>query len=328
MLAAALAALLSQQSGGVRYEVVIVDNNSTDNTRATVESFIDKGHTNLRYVFEPRQGIAYGRNAGIAAAKADIIAFTDDDVVVADNWIATINHTFAENPDIDYIGGKILPRWSEPPPKWLTVDHWWPLALLDRGDDHFYVNASNPLCLPTANASFRRELFSRTGLFAPEFSGREDHEFFVRLWQEGGQGLYEPELVVMATIQPERLLKSYHHRWSVSTGRFNSLMRLDEMMTSDGSVTRERRHAVKLFGVPGCMYREFFTESLGWLKQTLNGTESRKMSHENRLCYLVGYVSKSYQMAVAQEGHSNVRELTSFMKAVFARVVRKQSYQQ
>jgi glycosyltransferase involved in cell wall biosynthesis len=329
MLATALEAVLNQKTGGVRYEVIVVDNNSTDNTRATIESFIANGHTNLRYVFEPQQGIAYGRNAGVAAARGNIIAFTDDDVVVTDNWIATINRTFAENPDVDYIGGKILPDWSEPPPKWLTVDHWWPLALLDRGDNRFYVNASNPLCLPTANASFRRELFSRIGLFSPEFSGREDHEFFLRLWQETGQGLYEPELVAMAKVQPERLLKSYHHRWSASTGKFNSLMRLDEMMAADGSVTKERRHAVKLFGVPGCMYREFVTESLGWLRQSVYGNDSGKMRHENRLFYLVGYVSKSYELAVAQEGYSNVRELTSFMKAVFARVVKKQeSYQQ
>jgi glycosyltransferase involved in cell wall biosynthesis len=328
MLAAALEALLSQKTGGVRYEVIVVDNNSTDETRATIEHFIAKGHANLRYVFEPQQGIAYGRNAGIAAARGDIIAFTDDDVVVTDNWIATIDRAFAENPDADYIGGKILPHWIEPPPKWLTVDHWWPLALLDRGDKRFYVNASHPLCLPTANASFRRVLFSRIGLFSPEFSGREDHEFFVRLWHAGGQGLYEPDLVVMATVQPERLLKSYHHRWSATTGRFNSLMRLDEFIAPDGSLIKEQQHGLKLFGVPGYMWREFLTETVGWCRQSVLGDDSKKLRHENRLCYLAGYVSKRYQIEVAREGHSNFSEIASFTKAVFAKVVGKQaSYQ-
>jgi glycosyltransferase involved in cell wall biosynthesis len=328
MLATALEAVLNQKTGGLSYEVIVVDNNSTDNTRATIESFIAKGHTNLRYVFEPRQGIAYGRNAGIAAARAGIIAFTDDDVVVTDNWIAAIKRAFAENPDVDYIGGKILPDWTDPPPNWLTVDHWWPLALLDRGNDRFHVNASNPLCLPTANASFRREVFSRIGLFTPEFSGREDHEFFVRLWQQAGQGLYEPELVVMAKVQPERLLKSYHRRWNLTTGKFNSLMRLDEMSASDGGVMKQRQYAVRLFGVPASIYRQFVTQSLGWLRQGVSGNDSKKMQHENRLFYLAGYVSKSYELAAAQEGHSNVRELASFMKAVFVRLFGKQeSYQ-
>src|SRR6185295_6783569 len=109
MLAAALEPLLRQNAGGVRYEVIVVDNNSTDNTRTTVEAFIARGYPNLRYVFEPKQGIAHGRNAGIAAAQGDIIAFTDDDVVVTDNWIAVIKRAFAENPDVEFIGGKILP---------------------------------------------------------------------------------------------------------------------------------------------------------------------------------------------------------------------------
>jgi len=320
MLARALEALLSQETGGVRYEVIVVDNNSTDNTRATVEAFIGKGHPDLRYVFEPKQGIAHGRNAGIAAARGDKIAFTDDDVEVTPNWIATIKRAFDENRDVDYVGGKILPQWAEPPPKWLTVDHWWPLALLDRGDKRFYVNASNPLCLPTANASFRRELFSRIGLFSPEFSGREDHEFFVRLWQRAGQGLYEPDLVVMARVQPERLSKSYHHRWNITTGKFNSLMRLDEITAPDGSLMKERPRTVKLFGVPGSMYREFVTESFGWLRQTVFGDDSRKVRHENRLCYLAGYVSKRYEIEAAQEGHSNLGEVASFIKAVVVKV--------
>ena len=321
MLAKALAALLNQKAPGVSYEIIVVDNNSTDNTRATIEGFIAKGHANLRYVFEPKQGIAHGRNTGIAMARGDIIAFTDDDVVVTDNWIAVIKRAFDQNPDVEYIGGKILPDWDEPPPKWLTVDHWWPLALLDRGDQRFHVNAANPLCLPTANASFRRPLFSRIGLFSPQFSAREDHELFVRLWQAGGQGLYEPDLVVMATVQPERLLKSYHHRWNTTTGKFNSLMRLDEIIAPDGSMVEERRHKVTLFGVPGSMYREFLTESLGWLRQSIFGNDSGKVRHENRLFYLAGYVSKRYQMKTAQEGHSTFGEIASFLKAVISRVV-------
>ena len=327
MLATALEAVLSQKTGGVRYEVIVVDNNSTDNTRATIEAFITKGHPNLRYVFEPKQGIAHGRNAGVSAAQADIIAFTDDDVVVKENWIAIIKRAFDENPGIQYVGGKILPQWTEPPPQWLTVDHWWPLALLDRGDKRFYVNASNHLCLPTANAAFRREVFSQIGLFLPEFSGREDHELVIRLLQAGGQGLYEPDLVVMASVQPERLLKSYHHRWNTTTGKFNALMQLDEKL-SGGRLRRAPPNGVRLFGVPGFIYREFVTESLGWLRQSVYGDDSSKVQHENRLCYLAGYVSKSYEIETTQEGYSTLGDVTSFVKAVFAKLVRKQeSYQ-
>jgi glycosyltransferase involved in cell wall biosynthesis len=325
MLAAALGALLGQNAGALRYEVVVVDNNSTDDTRAMVEGLIAKGHTNLRYVFEPQQGITYGRNAGIAAARGDIIAFTDDDVVVLDNWLTTIKRALTENPDIAYVGGKILPHWSAPPPPWLTVDHWWPLALLDPGNERFRVNASNPLCLPTANASFRREVFSRVGLFSAQFSGREDHELYLRLWHAGIEGLYEPSLVVMAEVQPERYLKSYHRRWNNKTGKFNSLSRLDEITAPDGglSVSERRPRGVTLFGVPGAIYREFVSESLRWVRETVRRDESRTLQHENRLYYLAGYVSKRYEVTTAQENYSARADLASFVKGLFAKVVRR-----
>src|SRR5215471_16449490 len=152
MLNNALDGVLCQnEEGSIPYQVIVVDNNSTDNTRGVVESHIARGHENLQYVFEPRQGVSYARNTGVARAKAPIIAFTDDDVRVARDWIANIKAEFDEHPDIAFLGGKILPHWKTAPPDWLNRDHWWALALLDYGEEPFYVNADNPLCLPTAN---------------------------------------------------------------------------------------------------------------------------------------------------------------------------------
>ena len=127
----ALVSLLQQEAPGIRYEVVVVDNNSTDSTRPVVESILARGCPNLRYLFEVRQGVAYGRNTGILAAKAPIIAFTDDDVTVAPDWIATLKRTLDEHPEADGVGGRVLPRWSRAVPSWLTREHWAPLALLD-----------------------------------------------------------------------------------------------------------------------------------------------------------------------------------------------------
>src|ERR1044071_765056 len=107
MLPSALDNLLRQESEGVKYEVIIVDNNSTDGTRQVVESFIEQGHDNLRYVFEPCQGVSHARNTGIAHARAPIIAFADDDVTVSRNWIATIKRVFDEHPDVNCIGGRV-----------------------------------------------------------------------------------------------------------------------------------------------------------------------------------------------------------------------------
>lgn len=324
LLSATLRGLLAQEAEGVRYEIVVVDNNSTDNTRQVVQSFRAQENPVLRYVFEPRQGVSQGRNTGVAAARASIVAFTDDDVVPTPGWVAQIKRAFDEHKQIGFLGGKILPEWQSPPPGWLTKDHWWPLALLDRGDEPFYVNAANPLCLPTANAAFRAELLARIGPFSEEFSTREDHELLIRLCQAGYQGLYEPNLVVVAKVQPERMRKSYHRQWNKATGKFNSLMRLAEIVGPDGGIIPEAKNALRLFGVPASMYREFITESWSWLKQSIRGNESTKLQCENRLYYLCGYVSKRYEQTSAQQRYSAMAELMSFAKAVWRKKVLRQ----
>ena len=88
VLARALQALLCQQANEMSYEILVIDNNSSDQTRDLVQALITKDPEKLRYIFEPQQGLSYARNTGIANARAPIIAFTDDDVCVASDWIA------------------------------------------------------------------------------------------------------------------------------------------------------------------------------------------------------------------------------------------------
>ncbi len=98
-----------------------------------VESFIQRGHLNLRYIFESRQGLSHARNTGIENSSAPIVALFDDDERVAPNWLASIKRAFDEHSEVDFIGGKILPHWETEPPQWLTSDHWSPLAYTCRG---------------------------------------------------------------------------------------------------------------------------------------------------------------------------------------------------
>ena len=189
-----------------------------------VESFIARGHENLRYVFEGRQGLSYARNAAVSAARSPILAFTDDDVRVKPDWVATIKRMLDNHPEVDCVGGKVLPHWTFAPPSWLTSEHWAPLALVDYGDQPFYVNAGNQLCLLTANMAIRKDALERIGRFQPALQriqnrvgSMEDHELLVRLWKTDRQGLYTPELVVTAGVASDRLSKTYHRRWHHGT---------------------------------------------------------------------------------------------------------------
>ena len=306
LLKGALESLLNQEANGINYEVIVVDNNSSDGTKEVVQSRL-QGTENLKYVFEARQGVSYGRNTGIEYAQAPIIAFTDDDVRVTPNWISAIKRAFDEFPDADFVGGRILPHWRTEPPAWLTRAHWWPLALLDLGDESQRVDAGNPVCLPTANASFRREVFTELGGFSPHFSGREDHEMLLRIWLAGRHGVYAPDIIVMAEVQPERMTKSYHRKWNVTTGRFNSLMRLNELMGPDGKLVGDRSPAT-VFGIPAYMCKNLIVESFQWLMARQRRQESRMLQHENRICHMVGYVKTRFGLQTRQP-RSRINEI-------------------
>lgn len=227
MLGDAIQSLLLLDPSSPRHEIIIVDNNSTDHTRELVESIIPSANGRLSYVFEPRQGLSYGRNAGIAASRGAIIAFTDDDVRVSPNWLVTLEETFKRYADIAYIGGKVLPIWPGPLPSWFHyASHSASLALCDHGDKVRDITPENFVCMVGANLAIRRHVFETIGAFDPRFqhlpgarSATEDHDFQIRMQRRGYRGLYQPEAIINAEVQAYRLRKRHHRRWHFDHGR-------------------------------------------------------------------------------------------------------------
>jgi len=99
-------------SSGLRWDAIVIDNNSTDGTRAVVERHIAGFPVALRYLFEPRQGRSSALNAGIAAARGSVLAFTDDDVRVVNGWLDAAGGPLT-GPDLSlgYTGGPVQPIW-------------------------------------------------------------------------------------------------------------------------------------------------------------------------------------------------------------------------
>src|SRR5438876_3486068 len=97
LLQPAIDALLSQ-TGDVSYEIIVVDNNSTDATGSVIREIVARAGGRVVYTFEPQQGLSHARNRGLALARASIIAFTDDDVRVAPDWVQQLNRAFAADP--------------------------------------------------------------------------------------------------------------------------------------------------------------------------------------------------------------------------------------
>jgi glycosyltransferase involved in cell wall biosynthesis len=316
MLRGALDALVTQ-AGSVPFEVILVDNNSTDCTATLVRDYTERYPDRIRYVFEGRQGLSYGRNAGILAARGAIVALTDDDVQVAPDWIQALKRAFETHPVVAYVGGRILPRWTQPPPRWLTTAHWSPLALQDYGDAPMEVSAAWPICLVGASLAFRRETFDRIGLFTPSFGrikdgigSTEDHEMQLRLWTAGLAGVYVPDLVSLAEIPPERMMKRYHRRWHHGHGRHCARMRLRDVIPRDWAPMRHPDDLVTLFGTPAFVYAEVPKMMERWIVAVCRRRDS--FFYGNKLRHLLSYIAESWRRNRRETTDSAIRQLARF----------------
>ncbi|HXW05847.1 MAG TPA: glycosyltransferase [Vicinamibacterales bacterium] len=315
----ALRAILSQ-TGDVPYEIVVVDNNSTDDTAAIVQRIAREAGGRLRYAFEARQGLSHGRNTGIGLARGSIVAFTDDDVRVAPDWVLEIARAFDRYPDIDYVGGRVLPRWLAPPPAWLTTAHWSPLALQDYGSEPVRSSRQRAVCLVGASLAFRRRVFDMLGLFNPAYGrirdgigSTEDHEMQLRMWKAGLQGLYVPSILVTADVTADRLTREYHRRWHRGHGRHCARMRLRERVPADMGPLSEPSDVVTIFGAPAFVYAEVWWAATRWLRALGSGGDA--LFYDHRLRYLTSYLRDSYNAWSHAENRGTLRELISFSRA-------------
>jgi glycosyltransferase involved in cell wall biosynthesis len=315
----ALNALVAQV-GDVAYEVLVIDNNSTDHTRSVVERVAERSNGLIRYAFEAAQGLSNARNRGIELARAPIVAFSDDDVRVAEDWARQVVHTFDAHPDIDYVGGRVLPRWLQPPPRWLTTAHWSPLAVQDYGPQPFITSRERAICLVGANLAFRRRVFDRVGRFTPELGrikdgigSTEDHDMQLRVWRSGLRGLYAPAVVAVADVTPDRMVKAYHRRWHRGHGRHCAEMRLRELVPADLGPMSEPADIVTLFGSPGFVYADFALFARRWASALATGGDS--FFYANKLRHIWSYLRRRRELHRAENARGTAAELAAFVEA-------------
>ena len=209
---------VSRLPESVSWEVLVVDNNSTDQTCEVVERFASQYPGRFRYTFEPRPGKSHALNCAIPNTNAGILAFMDDDVKVEPDWLHMLTRIF-DDPEYAGAGGRILPESEFTPPAWLETAGRYalaPLAMFDLGP------VAGPLHEPPfgTNMAFRREVFARYGDFRRDLGPRpgseirsEDTEFGMRLLRGGEHLWYEPAAVVHHAIARDRVTKRYFLHW-------------------------------------------------------------------------------------------------------------------
>jgi len=295
-----LAALARQDARGIRYDIVVVDNGSVDDPEAVVRE-ASAGAPHLRVLFrrEPRRGVSYARNTGIAHSAAPIVAFLDDDGIPGPHWVRDVIQAFDDFPEADCIGGRLLPRWAAPPPEWITPSHWGAIALQDRGRPLWLGADSASSCLLTANVACRRDAIDLVGGFSPDYPRCQDREFEMRLWRAGKRGLFLPGLDVTVEVPAERLTKSYHRRWHRTTAHYHALMRYRDTVDQYGRLIPEDTTSRRFLGTPLFLYREGLAHLRGWLDAAVRRDATRRFFHETRLWYLASFVATRFRTDVA-----------------------------
>ncbi|HEV2304691.1 MAG TPA: glycosyltransferase [Candidatus Acidoferrales bacterium] len=271
---------------GLGWEFIFVDNNSSDNTRQIIEEFAQSSGFDVRYVFEPKQGLSFARNAGIRRAQGAIIAFTDDDVIVDPRWLVELNDAFAHF-DCIAVAGRIVPIWNQPRPAWLEMEDHQAVVHFDLGQLPKEID-SPPV---GANMAFRRIAFEKYGLFQArlgvnkrEIAGSEDDEIGKRLLRVGEKIAYAPKAVIYHPVESHRLTKSYLLRWHYSQGK---------------AAIRARtwpQDAVRYFGVPRYLFRSLLLNCFKW---AVTFDEKRRFQHKLRTYKAAGGIREALRLREA-----------------------------
>lgn len=209
----AITSLIQQELPKEYYEILIVDNASSDNTKEVVQEFSNS--TNVRYLYEEKVGLAQARNTGWRAANGEYVAYLDDDAIASPAWLRKIIETFVSvRPEPGCVGGKVEPVWEAPRPIWLSDSKLGDLAILDWSDKPVILNEKQ--WLAGANMSFPKKLLESMNGFQADL-GRSGNKLFTgedillerQLMNRGYHCFYHPEILVQHHIAASRLTKDW-----------------------------------------------------------------------------------------------------------------------
>ncbi|HXQ28908.1 MAG TPA: glycosyltransferase [Gemmatimonadales bacterium] len=278
------------------WELIVVDNNSTDSTGALVEIVARRFPCPLRYVFEPQQGKSFALNSGIAHARGDILAFTDDDVLIGKNWLSALWRAFHET-ECAGVGGRIQAEWTVPRPSWYTASG--PFRLMNIVSGEYDYGPTRSVVGPDrppfgANMAWRRSVFQTYGVFRTDlgYAGRarlggEDTEYSRRVLVAGELVVYEPEALVRHVVEPEKLTKAFFRHRYYNYGRV--LARVDQ----GPSLLR------RYFGIPRYLFRDLATHATRW---ALASSGQARFYHDLQCWQLFGAAVESVRLHRAQGG--------------------------
>ena len=283
----------------VGWEVLVVDNNSSDQTRKVVEEFCTRCPGRFRYLFEAQQSKSHALNAGIREARGEILAFMDDDVIVDPNWLQNLTAALHDG-EWAGGGGRVAPKWSCSPPRWLSVESRHAFGPLVGFDPSPTAGRLNEAPIGT-NMAFRREMFEKHGGFrtdlgpvATKYGTNEDTEFGDRLLSCGERLHYEPSALVYHPVSKNRLEKQYFLRWWFNKGQGN---------IRQYGVRPGTKYYVR--GIPLYLFRNLAVWTFKWVTAI---QPARRFSGKLSVWTKVGEIAECYRQS--QKLRKNIEKCT------------------
>ncbi len=208
--------VLAQQLPAGGYEVLIVDNASSDDTPERARDLIERYPGRVRYARENRLGLSSARNAGIRHANGLIIAFIDDDAVPDQGWLASLVSAF-DDPAVACAGGPVIPVLQGDLPAWFSPKLQNYISIFDKGSEPVpLIYNEYPRGV---NIAFRKTVFQMVGLFSISFGRKgqslmsyEEIELCYRIERAGWAIRYVPGASVRHTVHAERLSQDWFLR--------------------------------------------------------------------------------------------------------------------
>jgi glycosyltransferase involved in cell wall biosynthesis len=231
----AMESLVNQTLDKTAFEVIIVNNNSTDDTQKVCLDYLS-AHPDYQFQFlnEAKQGASFARNTGAALAKGGLLCFMDDDAVAGKDYLERIVQFFASHPDAGGLGGKIIPKYIPAEPAWMS---YYVSSMVGNFDYSPTIAVFSPNKYPLeSNMIIRKTDFDAIkgfntalpGVVGTLRIGGEGKDFFMRLKALGHVIYYDPAIAVQHVVEVSKLTPEYLYRVASGMGR-GEKVRMKEM---------------------------------------------------------------------------------------------------
>jgi glycosyltransferase involved in cell wall biosynthesis len=257
-LAATLDSIFSQNTFPSQFEVLIIDNGSSDETRNIADTFMRKS-SRVQYFFEAEPGLHIGRHAGLKHASFENLIFIDDDIHVGENWLTAIEHEF-NDPATAMIAGNALPKFLADPPIWIndlwekTMDNGikmiWPLSIIEFTHERRMVL---PMHVFGCNFPIRKSVLLEAGGFGPDAFPKEKLEYrgdgetrvsrFVK--NKGLKCVFNKQVSVFHNVTENRMTLDYFRHRGFAEGISKSYAELRSGIKDRPNNLNKLKHALK-----------------------------------------------------------------------------------